>query len=68
MSPTMGKCVRSYCDVFELCVNWGPTCTCSDVTQPAEGGSSGWFDWMPSWKPTSEGQLMEAERVVLKGE
>lgn len=33
----------------------------------AEGATAGggWFDWMPSWKPTSEELLLEAEKVVL---
>ena len=26
------------------------------------------FSWLPSWKPTSESLLEEAEKEVLKGE
>ena len=40
---------------------------CSVPSDGNSGGGGGWFDWMPSWKPTSEEQLVEAERVVLKG-
>ncbi len=29
--------------------------------------SGGWFDWLPAWRPTSEKQLVDAEKAILAG-